>query len=259
MEDIESTFSHAIVREPGSTLIHGLTSAALGKPDFKKALHQHEAYIKTLERCGLSVTVLPARDQFPDATFIEDTAVIAPPAAILTRPGAFSRQGEETIIKPVLEPLFTEIYHISSPGTLEGGDVLRVQNHFYVGISARTNRRGFEQFNQIVIKFGYSASAIPLERVLHLKTGLSYLGRNCMIMAGEFLNHTDFSTYKPIPIKDEESYAANSIRINDYVLVPAGFPITLRAIEGAGFSTLSVDVSEFQKLDGGLSCLSLRC
>lgn len=258
MENIENSFTHALVREPGRSLIHGLTTSRLGAPDPAMARLQHQVYVKSLEQCGLKIMRLAAQESFPDGVFVEDTAVIAPPAAIITRPGAPSRRGEEKGIQAALAACFTQIEKILPPGTLEGGDVMRVKNHFYVGISKRTNREGFEQFHQIVATLGYHATAIPLKHFLHLKTGISYLGNNRLLTAGELIGHPHFSTFKPIAVASEESYAANSIRINDFVLLPAGFPKTERAISGAGFKPLAVDVSEFQKLDGGVSCLSIR-
>lgn len=251
-------FTHMIVRRPGRSLSNGITSAQLGKPDYEKALFQHEKYIQALEACGAEVTVLPAAEEFPDAVFVEDTAVLTESCAIITFPGAPSRQGEEHAIHKTLKDFYTHIHHIDFPGTLEGGDVMRTGNHFYVGLSARTNQEGFNQFATILNQYGYTASPVKMEKFLHLKTGLAYLENNNLLVAGEFINHDAFKTFNRIFISDSESYAANCIWVNGTVLAPEGYPQTKKAIQAAGYPVYTIDVSEFRKLDGGLSCLSLR-
>ena len=239
-------------------MIKGITTANLGKPDYEFALRQHGGYIEALEKCEVRVTVLEAEEIYPDSVFIEDTAVLTEKCAVITNPGAFSRQGEETSVKEAMKNFYTNIEMITAPGTLEGGDVMRVNDHFYVGLSARTNKEGLRQFTGILNKYGYTASGIELKEVLHLKTGLAYLENNTLLAAGEFIGHPEFEKFNQVIIDPDENYAANCIRVNDFVLIPLGFPKTKSAVENAGFKTLEVDVSEFRKLDGGLSCLSLR-
>ena len=143
-------------------------------------------------------------------------------------------------------------------GTLEGGDVMMVGSHFYVGRSARTNAEGIRQFLAILAKYGLTGSEVPLEKVLHLKTGVNYLENDDMLVSGEFVDRPDFAGYHRIVIPEEEAYAANCIWVNGTVIVPAGYPAVERAVREAGYPVLLVDTSEFRKLDGGLSCLSLR-
>lgn len=251
-------FKYTIVRRPGESMVDGITSAGLGKPVYEKALQQHDKYIEALRSCGVEVTILEAEEQYPDSVFVEDTAVLTEKCAIITNPGTSSRQGEEISIKEVLEKFYAKIESITAPGTLEGGDVMRVRDHFYVGLSARTNEEGAKQFKKILNKYGYTVSNVKLEKFLHLKTGLAYLENNNLLTAGEFINRQGFETFNRIVIDDSENYAANCIWVNNVVLVPMGFPGTKAAIETLGYRTLEVDVSEFRKLDGGLSCLSLR-
>ncbi|UCH95105.1 MAG: N(G),N(G)-dimethylarginine dimethylaminohydrolase [Candidatus Aminicenantes bacterium] len=251
-------FKHAIVRRPGESLLDGITSASLGKPDYEKALQQHDKYIEALRSCGVEVTILEAEEHYPDSVFIEDTAVLTEKCAIITNPGAPSRQGEEISIKEALKKFYTNIESISAPGTLEGGDVMRVGDHFYVGLSARTNEEGAGQFAEILNKYGYTVSRVKMKKFLHLKTGLAYLENNNLLTAGEFIDHPEFKKFNRIVIDESEGYAANCIWVNDVVLVPMGYAKAKVAIEAAGYQTLAVDVSEFRKLDGGLSCLSLR-
>lgn len=251
-------YKNVIVRRPGLSIIVGISSANLGKPDYERALKQHDKYIKALENCGVRVTVLEAEEQYPDSVFVEDTAVPAEKCAIITNPGAPSRQGEEESVKNALKEFYTNIETITAPGTLEGGDVMRVGDHFYVGLSARTNKEGARQFAVLLNKYGYSASNVNMEEFLHLKTGLAYLEDNNLLVAGEFIGHPEFERFNRIIIDEAESYAANCIRVNDRVLIPSGYPGTKAAVEAAGYNVVEVDVSEFRKLDGGLSCLSLR-
>lgn len=253
-------FKNAIVRKPGMSMVNGITSAALGQPDYEKALRQHKAYISVLNACGLTVAIMDADEKYPDSCFIEDTAVVFSKCAIITRLGAPSRQGEEIGVHSVLEHFFPPhaIHLLKPPGTLEGGDVMKVDNHFYVGLSQRTNMEGFQQFSAILGNYGASASLIPMKQFLHLKTGLAYLENNNLLIAGEFISEQEFEKFNRIMIAEAENYAANCIWVNGTVLVPLGFPQTLAAIKDAGYPATEVDLSEFRKLDGGLSCLSLR-
>lgn len=251
-------FRHAIVKKPGKSLVKGLTTANLGIPNYGKALEQHQAYIHALEECGLQVHVLAAEEAYPDSVFVEDTALLTPHCAILTNPGAPSRRGETQKLKPVLEKFFDVVEVIQAPGTVEAGDIMMVGSHFYIGLSERTNTHGAEQVIEALEKYGLSGSLVELEKVLHLKTGVAYLEHNTLLACGEFLTHPTFQQFNILEIDEDESYAANCIWINDRVLVPDGYPKTRDTIEQAGYDTLPVDVSEFSKLDGGLSCLSLR-
>jgi len=251
-------FSNSIVRKPGKSLVRGLTGAELGIPDYPKACIQHESYVRALKECGLKVKVLESDEEFPDSTFVEDTALLTSRCAVISRPGALSRRGEVIGIKPVIEDFYSDIEEIQPPGTVEAGDIMMVGGHFYIGLSGRTNQNGADQIIRILEKYGMSGSVIKLEKVLHLKTGVSYLEHNNLAACGEFLSHPEFERFHIIEIPEEESYAANCVWVNDRVLIPKGYPETRRKIMDAGYAVIEVDVSEFRKLDGGLSCLSLR-
>ncbi len=252
-------FTKAIVRRPAKSLVQGITSnPQLGKPDYDKALRQHDAYIAALEKCGLAVTVLPADERFPDSCFMEDVAVCTRKFAIVTNPGAPTRAGEIEGIAEVLGRFHKDVDRIKSPGTLEGGDVMMVGDLFYVGLSARTNAEGARQFIAALEKRGLRGKGVEMSEMLHLKTGLAYLEDQVLLVAGEFLRSPEFASFKRIEVDPDESYAANCIRVNDYVLVPAGFPKIESRIRAAGLAVILVDTSEYRKLDGGLSCLSLR-
>ena len=254
-------FQNVIVRRPCRAMVEGITSnPQLGKPDYDKALHQHDTYIEALKQCGVNVTVLPADERYPDSCFVEDPAVITRKCAIITNPGAESRNGEKDEIIGAIREFFPEdkIEYIVAPGTLEGGDVMMVGDHFYVGRSARTNEEGIRQFIAILNKHGLTGSEVPLTEVLHLKTGVNYLENGNMLVSGEFVEKEDFARYNRIEIPEEEAYAANCIWVNGTVIVPMGFPAVEAAVKNAGYPVILVDTSEYRKLDGGLSCLSLR-
>ncbi|MBI0577822.1 N(G),N(G)-dimethylarginine dimethylaminohydrolase [Neobacillus cucumis] len=251
-------FKNVIVKTPGKTYVNGLTTSDLGTPILEKAQEQHTSYIAALKQCGVEVTELPANENYPDSTFVEDTAVLTPDFAVVTNPGAATRNGEIIDMEPALKNFYEKFYRIEAPGTLDGGDILQIEDHFYIGISARTNHEGAKQLKQILESENYKATIVELEKFFHLKTGVNYIGEGIILAAGEFIDHADFNSYKKIIVPPEEEYAANCIRVNDYVIVPAGFPETKKNIENAGFKTIEVDTTEFRKLDGGLSCLSLR-
>lgn len=252
-------FQHTIVRTPCRNILEGITSAPeLGKPDYEKALGQHARYIEALEKCGVDVTVLPPTDEYPDSCFVEDVAVCTRKCAIVTNPGADTRKGEIAGIAEVLSRFYEHIEAIHAPGTLEGGDVMMVGDTFYVGRSARTNEEGIRQFAEILGRYGFACVEVPLTEVLHLKTGVNYIENNNMLVSGEFVDKECFKKYNHIRIPDSEAYAANCIWMNGTVIVPEGYPETLKAVQAAGYPTLTVDTSEFRKIDGGLSCLSLR-
>jgi dimethylargininase len=189
---------------------------------------------------------------------VEDAALCTSRFAVLTNPGAPSRNGEKTEMAPVLSTFFTRVESIKAPGTLDAGDVMMVGDHFYIGISERTNNEGAAQLISILESHGRSGEGVPLKEMLHLKSGLSYLENNHLLVFGEFCKQQAFSDFNKIEVGEDEAYAANSLWINNTVLVPFGFPTTLQKIKQAGFRTMEIDVSEFRKLDGGLSCLSLR-
>jgi len=251
-------FSKAIVKTPCRAMVNGISSAGLGKPDYPKALVQHADYIEALKECGLQVTVLPADENFPDSTFVEDAALMTPHCAILTNPGAPSRTLETRSMLKTIREFYKNVEKIEAPGTCEAGDIMMVGEHYYIGLSERTNRVGAEQMIAILEKYGMSGSVIELTEVLHLKTGLGYLENNNLLACGEFLSKPEFQQYNLLQVDPDESYAANSVWVNGTVLTPKGFPKTRALITSAGYKIREVDVSEFQKLDGGLSCLSLR-
>ncbi len=239
-------------------MIKGIAGADQGIPDYDLALIQHEKYLDALRICGLDVKVLEADEKFPDSCFVEDVALLTPGCAIITNPGALSRRGEILEMAGIIKEFYVDVEEVQSPGTVEAGDIMMVGNHYFIGLSERTNLNGALQIIGVLKKYDMTGSTVNLEKVLHLKTGLSYLENNNLAVCGEFLSNPEFEKFNIIEIPEEESYAANCVWINGKVLLPSGYPKTRKKIIDAGYEIIELDVSEFRKLDGGLSCLSLR-
>jgi dimethylargininase len=254
-------FTYAIVRPPADTFAGGITSSSLGPPDQALALEQHDVYCRALERLGLSLVRLAPDPDFPDSTFVEDAAIVTARSAILTRPGAASRAGEVATIGAVLGEWFPELAEITAPGTVDGGDVCEAGQHFFIGLSKRTTPEGAAQLAAWLARHGLSSSVIDIRAMpglLHLKTGLSWLGERRLLAAGEIAGHEALSGWEIVRVPDGENYAANCIRVNDALLVARGFPATSALLGELGYDLVPLAMSEYRKMDGGLSCLSLR-
>jgi dimethylargininase len=277
-------FHRAIVRQPSRNFSEGLTSVSLGQPDYARAIAQHAAYCTALERCGVTLTRLQPDEHYPDSTFVEDTAVLVDQCvddrdgktqqrAILAHPGAVSRTGEVADMKTVLGQFFPELHSILEPGTLDGGDICQAGNHFFIGISERTNEAGAKQLAELLASFGHTSSLIEIRAgskkdagsttsaspgILHLKSGIAYLGDQRLVVIRSLAHRAEFRNFDLICVDPGEEYAANCVGINDYVLVAAGYRGLEEKLRKLGYKTIALDMTEFQKMDGGLSCLSLR-
>ncbi len=258
-------FTRAIVRPPGRNFAAGLSSAAVGPPDLDEALDQHARYVQALRDCGLEVTSLAPDDAYPDSTFVEDTAIMTGQGAILMRPGAPSRTGETDAMGRCLDGFYAQLPAIAAPGTVDGGDICEADGHYLIGVSARTNEQGARQLAAHLHRFGYSSSIIDIRdnpALLHLKSGIAYLGGGVWVtqsgIEGELRSQTGIDVREVITVAPEEAYAANCVRVNGAVLIAAGYPASSAAIAARGFQPVQLEVSEFRKMDGGLSCLSLR-
>ena len=250
-------FTRAITRRPGPEMVDGLTTANLGQPDFELALRQHDAYCRTLADLGLDVTVLDAAPGFPDACFVEDTAVVCEHVAVLTPLGAPSRQGEQLTIEPELAK-HRPVVRITPPALIEGGDVLQVGKTFYVGLSERTNQAGAAALADAVTPYGYVTVVMACCPSLHFKTDVNYIGDDTILVSPCCDSLPELARFRRVIVEDDEAYARNCLFINGTVIVPEGFPNTLAKVRATGVATVVIDVSEFRKLDGGLTCLSLR-
>ncbi|MEI6860820.1 MAG: hypothetical protein WCL04_01030 [Verrucomicrobiota bacterium] len=254
-------FSFALVRPPGGNFAAGLTAAGLGAPDLARARGQHENYVRALDACGLAVTRLPADEAHPDSTFVEDAALVTTRGVLLTRPGATSRRGEVAAIGRALAEFFPAMDTIRAPGTLDAGDVCEADGHFFIGVSGRTNAGGAAQLAAWLVRHGFTSATVDIRAtpgLLHLKSGLAHLGGRRLLAVPGLAVHPAFAGWEAMCPASGEDYAANCVLVNGTVLAPAGFPQTGAALRADGLRVAELDVSEFRKMEGGLSCLSLR-
>ncbi len=251
-------FKNALVRLPSKNLALGISNSFLGIPDYNLAMEQQEAHINALGQVGLEVRVLDAMESYPDAVFIEDICLCTPHCAVITRPGAKSRRGEARSFDRIIADYYQNVHFIEAPSTLDAGDVMMVGQHYYIGISNRTNLSGAQQLINFLQLYDLNGSVLYLSDYLHLKTAVSYLEHNCLLVDASMSLPKTFSNFDKIVVNKNESYAANSVWVNDRVLVPSGHEDTLKKVQDKGYVVLQLNVSEYQKLDGGLSCLSLR-
>ncbi len=250
------------MRVPGGSYAHGLTtSVAQGRPELKRALQQHAAYCDALRKCAVVLSVLEADEQHPDGPFVEDTAVVAARVAVATRPGAPSRAGEVAAVCATLRQFRPELESIVAPGTLDGGDVCQVEEHFLIGVSQRTNEAGAKQLAAILARHGYRSSLIDIrahQTLLHLKSGIAYLGEHRFTVSAAAAGLAIPEGYETIVVDEREAYAANCVRVNGSVLMASGYPRLAARLDTLGYTVCPLEVSEFRKMDGGLSCLSIR-
>jgi dimethylargininase len=224
--------------------------------DLVKAREQHRAYEQLLEKQGARVLSLPAEPALPDSMFVEDPAMVLDELALILPLGTKSRQPEGESLAKALAP-FRKLAYITAPGSIEGGDVLRIDRTLFVGLTTRTNNEGIRQLKAIVAQHGYSVVAVPATGCLHLKSAVTYLGGNTLLANRQWFDATPFAGYKWIDVSPNEPHAANVLALGDTVIFPASFPRTRAKIEAAGFHVTPIDISELQKAESGLTCSSL--
>lgn len=253
-------YTRALMKKPAYTLANGITTQALGKPVYEKAMQQHRAYEAALRACDVELTVLWEDPQYSDSCFVEDTAILTgSTGAIISHPGHPNRRGEEKQLERILAQELLIWDRITKPGTLDGGDVVRTEDQYFIGISGRTNQEGALQLRGTLEKIGYRTTLIPVPQdVLHLTTGSGYLGDKTMLCITQFAESYQKARFRTIVVDEDERYAANVLLVNETLLMPAGFPKTREKIEPRGHTIVELEMSEFQKLDGGITCLSLR-
>ncbi len=249
--------THALLRRPAPTVADGLTTVDEGRPEVARTLEQFEAYAAALRDAGVEVTVLDPLPDHPDAHFVEDVAVVTPAVIVRTRPGAPARRGEIDAVGEALQR-FGSVVDIEAPGTLDGGDVLTVGDRVFVGRSERTNEEGVRQLGAIVEPQGFSCVTVPVGAGLHLKSSVNAVSDDMLVLTAEFADVPAFAEFERVVVPDGEEYAANVLRVNDRVLVPAGYRSTAGLLRGRGLQIVTLPMSEFRKMDGGLTCLSVR-
>jgi len=250
-------FTRALCRLPGPDAGAGLTTAGLGPPDQARLLAQHAAYVAALRALGLEVTVLPPLPGLPDAYFIEDPAVVVPELAVVTRPGAPARRGEVAALAPALAA-HRPLAAIEPPATLDGGDVLVVGRRVLVGRSERTSADGIAALAALLSPHGYQVTAVPVGAGLHLKSSVSWVGGDALVVAHGFAARAALAGFRLLELDPAEGDAANVLWVNGSLLLPAGFPRTRALLATLGLPLVALDTSEIRKMDGGLTCLSLR-
>lgn len=224
--------------------------------DLKLAQTQHANYCDALKRLGCRMIVLPPLDELPDAVFVEDTAVVLDELAIMTRPGAVVRRAESKSVAVALAA-FRRLEWIDGEGTLDGGDVLRIDRTVYVGLSARSNADGIAQLAALVEPLGYTVRAVPTRGCLHLKSAVTQVAERTVLLQPEWVDAEPFSEYEIITVDSTEEHAANALRVGSTLVYPSCFPRTAARLTAADISLSLVDVSELQKAEGAVTCCSL--
>ena len=252
-------FSNAITRCPASSVVNALRSVDAGEPDYELLLEHHADYVTVLRSAGLAVTELEALMEFPDALFVEDTALCLPQGAILMKPFAPSRFGEVSFIEPILRQFFDDVRTIQGHGSIEAGDILTTCREVLVGRSTRTHKSAVKELRRILECWGHSLREVEVPKgVLHFKTDCSLLNTNTILSTERLAATGIFKDYDVVLTCKGEEPAANAIRCNDQVIMAAGFVKTAKKLRELGYSVIEVANSECAKIDGGMSCLSLR-
>ncbi len=220
------------------------------------AIGQHLNYRNRLCDLGLKVSYLPSHPGMADAVFVEDTAVILDEIAVITRPGATSRRAETVSVADALA-IYRRLDLIRPPGTLEGGDVLRIDRTLFVGLTSRTNQDGIQQLNRIVAPFDYRVEPVEVDGCLHLKTACTYLGDGSILANREWFDPSKFSDFVILDVPVDEPWSANTLKIGETLLIPLGFPVTQELLDKKGFDVQTIEIGELQKAEAGLTCLSL--
>jgi len=251
-------FTHAIVREPGRSVVNGISSASRA-PAYDGVVAEHRAYVAALRGAGLTVDVLPPLEAFPDSVFVEDPALVFPEGAILLRPGVASRLGEAEEMRAPLKKHFDRVLELEGEQYADGGDVLVSQDEVFIGLSKRTNRAGAGRLVELLAQLGRKAriADTPAD-ILHFKSASSLLGEDTVMATKRMADSGIFAHLKVLVVPEDEEGAANFLRINDTVLVGDRYPRTIEMLDREGFAAKPVKIDEIRKLDAGLSCMSLR-
>lgn len=221
--------------------------------DYQRAVEQHEAYRRTLERLGCVVIALAADPDYPDSVFVEDTAVVFDDVAVITRPGARSRREETGPVATALAP-HRRLAHVASPATLDGGDVLVLGDRIHVGLSSRT---AGDAIGQLASLSGRQAAGVELRDCLHLKTAVTRVSSDTLLINPRWVSPDAFGGWKRIEVDPEEPFGANALIVGETVVYPEAFPRTRARLEAAGLEVVTVEASELAKAEGGVTCCSL--
>ena len=259
MKNPSFEFTRAITRRPAATIASGLRAQDIGNPVLETMLSAHRAYVAALRSTGADVIELEPLEAFPDAQFVEDTALCLPEGAILMRPGAPSRLGEVAEMAATIRACYDDVRTINGPGHIEGGDILVTGREILVGRSDRTDAAGVAELSEIAAEWGHSLREVFTPAgVLHFKTDCSLMDAETILSTSRLAASGCFEGYRVLLVPEGEEAAANAIRFNNLVLMAAGFPQTAEMLTKAGYEVVEIDNTDCAKLDGGMSCLSLR-
>lgn len=253
------TFTHALVRKPGRSVANGLRDGNSDDPIPDIFAAEHAAYVAALGATGAEIIELPPLEDYPDSVFVEDPVLCIAGVAIILRPGAPSRFGERDFARKALKNVFSHILELPDHGFVDGGDILVTDREALIGLSARTNREGVAGLEPILTDLGMPLRIVvtPPE-ILHFKTECGILDTGTIFATTQLARSGCFEGYRVIECPEGEEAAANLIRFNDQVFVAAGFPRTLDLLRAEGFQVTALDVAQAARIDGGLSCMSLR-
>lgn len=247
----------AITRSVSPAMVRCELSFLERKPiNLARAQEQHEAYELLLAKLGARVVSLPAEPDLPDSMFVEDPAIVLDELAVILPLGTQSRRGEAPLLAQELSA-YRELKHVNLPGTLEGGDVLRIGRKLFVGLTRRSNAEGIRQLAEILKPYGYEVVAVPVTGCLHLKSAVTYLGENTLLANRTWFDNAPFVGYGWIDVDPAEPHAANALALGGTIVFPASFPGTRGRIGSQGFHVTPLDISELQKAESGLTCSSL--
>lgn len=257
--DASFRFSHTVVRRPGDSVAHGIRDGAGPDPYPAAFQREHDAYIDALRAVGTEVTVLDPLEDFPDSVFVEDPALCVAGAAIILRPGASSRFGERDPMRTALERIYGKVIDLPEGGYVDGGDILVTGREVLIGLSARTDEAGVTNLERILADLGAPLRIVQTPpEILHFKTGCGLLDAETIFATAPLVRSGCFDGYRVVECPAGEEPAANLIRVNDEVFLAEGYPRTAELLRGSGYTVRELSVAEAAKLDGGLSCMSLR-
>lgn len=252
-------FSQTVVRKPGNSVADGIRDGAGPDPDPSSFQREHAAYIDALRAAGTQVTVLEPLEEFPDSVFVEDPALCVAGAAIILRPGADSRFGEREPMRAALTTIFSSVIDLPEGGYVDGGDILVTGKEVLIGLSARTDCAGVAQLDRVLADLGVPLRIVETPpEILHFKTGCGLLDAETVFATAPLVQSGCFEGYRIVECPEGEEPAANLIRVNDQVFLASGFPRTADLLRENGYTVTELSVAEVAKLDGGLSCMSLR-
>ena len=252
-------FNSMLARSPARSVVKGLRAVDRGNPSYELVKQEHAAYLQAMRSAGLRVSVLPALEEYPDSMFVEDTAVVFDDTAVLLRPGAPTRHAESALIAPTLHKMFRNLLQLAGEGSADGGDVLATPRGYFIGLSSRTDEIGARALQACLQERGFDARIVETPRnVLHLKSDCALLDEETILCTARLAGTGIFSGFKLLVVPDGEEPAANALRVNETVLLGREYPRTAELLDTLGWPLTLLATAQINRIDAGLSCMSLR-